>query len=873
MKNLLVSLLLLLSGISMPFYAQTPAFPGAEGFGRYTVGGRGGDVYRVTTLEDNNMPGSLRYAVKQKGARTIIFDVSGTIFLTGELKIQNDYITIAGQTAPGDGICIAGYPVVIAADDVIIRYVRFRMGDDNAVEADALGGMDHRNIIIDHCSVSWSTDECCSVYGNENMTMQWCIISESLRLSVHGKGAHGYGGNWGGNKASYHHNLMAHHDSRTPRLGPRAGTQLNEWMDFRNNVIYNWGANNGCYGGEAMKVNIINNYYKPGPATALARSNVRYRIAKVGIRTTEYVERNPAFAPALHIWGKFYVAGNIMEGYDDVTADNWTKGIYEQISNSECDNLFTEATRDTIRLYEPLEAGYIHTHSASDAYEKVLAYAGCSLSRDEVDARIVEDTRNGSAAYGNSDGYPGLIDTPYDLRPSDAAADWSPWPELQQGTPRIDSDGDGIPDEWERAHGLDPADAADGNRLNAEGYTALEEYINSLVADITEAQYEGATLEYIPEVKLADAVARAQDGDVIELAADEAVNATITIDKSLTIRARDGYRPVLEKVKFIMADGGSLVLDGIVAYYDEADTSEPTRNTFITANDIVDFERLEIRNCEIYGYGESFVQSNNKARYAVIDRLSVENTVLHDFCEARANEPVFGLKYGRVSQVSLAHTSIYNCAGGVFVNEDPDEVTPCPLLFDMRRVTILDCGNAAGSDPESKDIIDLAHKKAAVTATVADCIISGHPDKSLKFTDASASVLHSLVTNNVTGALVNDTRIEGEITQCDYDSYSLATSPADITGIGDPRWTLNGVGAVTAAQHGACRYYTAGGRLVIAGIAPSYTGAVLYDIQGRMVRQEERVSGGEVSFAMPSRGIYIARLGGEAGSASVKVKI
>ena len=396
MKNLLVSLLLLLSGISMPFYAQTPAFPGAEGFGRYTVGGRGGDVYRVTTLEDNNMPGSLRYAVKQKGARTIIFDVSGTIFLTGELKIQNDYITIAGQTAPGDGICIAGYPVVIAADDVIIRYVRFRMGDDNAVEADALGGMDHRNIIIDHCSVSWSTDECCSVYGNENMTMQWCIISESLRLSVHGKGAHGYGGNWGGNKASYHHNLMAHHDSRTPRLGPRAGTQLNEWMDFRNNVIYNWGANNGCYGGEAMKVNIINNYYKPGPATALARSNVRYRIAKVGIRTTEYVERNPAFAPALHIWGKFYVAGNIMEGYDDVTADNWTKGIYEQISNSECDNLFTEATRDTIRLYEPLEAGYIHTHSASDAYERVLAYAGCSLSRDEVDARIVEDTRNGS---------------------------------------------------------------------------------------------------------------------------------------------------------------------------------------------------------------------------------------------------------------------------------------------------------------------------------------------------------------------------------------------------------------------------------------------------------------------------------------------
>lgn len=873
MKNVCVLLLLFFSSLQLALYAQTPAFPGAEGFGRYTVGGRGGEVYHVTTLEDNNNPGSLRYAVKQKGARTIVFDVSGTIFLTDELKIQNGYITIAGQTAPGDGVCIAGYPVVIAADEVVIRYMRFRMGDDHAVEADALGGMDHKNIIVDHCSVSWSTDECCSVYGNENMTLQWCIISESLRLSVHDKGSHGYGGNWGGNKASYHHNLLAHHDSRTPRLGPRAGTQMHEWMDFRNNVIYNWGANNGCYGGEAMKINIINNYYKPGPATDLARNNVRYRIAKLGIRTTEYVERNPAFAPALHIWGKYYVAGNIMAGNAEVTNDNWTKGIYEQISNDDCDNLFTEETRDTIRLYAPIDAGYIHTHSASDAYEKVLAYAGCSLSRDEVDTRIVNDTRNGSATCGNSDGYPGLIDTPYDLRPDDAGADWSPWPVLQQKAPLADSDGDGIPDEWEMAYGLNPADATDGNNINAEGYTALEEYLNSLVADITEAQNEGATLEYIPEERLADAVARAKDGDVIELTADEVVNTTITIDKSLTIKAREGYRPVLEKVKFVMGDGGSLVLDGIVAFYDEVGASESTRNTFITANEIVNFERLEVRNCEIYGYGESFVQSNNKARYAVIGTLLVDNSILHDFCKARANEPVFGLKYGRVSQAILTNTSIYNCAGGVFVNEDPDEVTPCQLHFDMRGVTILDCGNAAGSTPESKDIIDLAHKKAAVVAKIEDCIVSGHADRALKFTDASASILHSLVTNNVVGSLVDDTRIDGVITQCDYDMYSLTTSPSDITGIGDPRWTLNGVGAASIAYHEACRYYAAGGRLVIAGIAPCYTTAVLYDVQGRMVRPNETVCGGEVSFDMPSQGIYIARLGGNVDCTTLKVKI
>ena len=229
---------------------KLPSFPGAEGFGRYTTGGRGGTVYHVTTLEDGDFKGTLRHAVNQRGPRTIVFDVAGNIFLNAPLRIKQDDITIAGQTAPGQGICIARHPVTIGANNVIIRYLRFRVSNEVEGEPDGLGGMDRKNIIVDHCSISWSVDECCSVYGNENSTVQWCIISESLRTAGHSKGAHGFGGNWGGNHASYHHNLMAHHMSRVPRLGPRPSTQEHEYMDLRNNVFYNW-AGNGCYGGES----------------------------------------------------------------------------------------------------------------------------------------------------------------------------------------------------------------------------------------------------------------------------------------------------------------------------------------------------------------------------------------------------------------------------------------------------------------------------------------------------------------------------------------------------------------------------------------------------------------------------------------------
>ncbi|NDW08702.1 pectate lyase [Dysgonomonas sp. 520] len=489
--------------LSIQLGAQTPlAFPGAGGAGKYTTGGRGGTVYYVNTLEDTNTgsaiqrEGSLRWCLNRSGKRTILFKVSGTIKLTSELRIKNGDVTIAGQTAPGDGICIADYPVTISADNVIIRYLRFRPGDASKGEPDGLGGMDRKNIIIDHCSISWSVDEGLSVYGIENLTVQWCLVSEALRVSSHGKGTHCYGGNWGGNKASYHHNMIAHCESRVPRLGPRASTQQNEFVDIRNNVFYNW-AGNGCYGGEGMNVNIVNNYYKPGPATDKASAKVKYRIVSIGVRTESYVTTYPDFAPMKHVWGKFYIDGNKMDGNSEVTKDNWTKGVYAQQSNGEgVDYLWTEKTRDTIRLSQPLDIESVRTHSADLAYQRVLEYVGCSKSRDEVDQRIISDVKNRKATYTASGNKSGYINTPTDTKPAGAGSDWSPWPTLAQDNVPTDSDKDGIPDGWLDSNGYSDKKATD---LNEEGYTYLEVYLNSLVHEITENQYKDANSGIEPE--------------------------------------------------------------------------------------------------------------------------------------------------------------------------------------------------------------------------------------------------------------------------------------------------------------------------------------------------------------------------------------
>ena len=281
----------------LPLQAQQLAFPTAEGFGRYATGGRGGIVYTVTNLNDDG-EGSLRKGILKDGPRTIVFAVSGTIELERPLDINKGDLTIAGQTSPGDGITVKGYPVAVKDDNVIIRYMRFRMGDIKGTADDSFKGRGVKNVILDHCSVSWATDENASFYQNKDFTMQWCIIAEALNSSVHSKGDHGYGGIWGGENVTFHHNLIANNYSRNPRFsGSRTTENLEgEFVDFRNNVIYNW-ADNSIYGGENGRYNIVNNYFKPGPAT----------------------EDKERIVEPYDPYGKFYVNGNYIEGSKEVT--------------------------------------------------------------------------------------------------------------------------------------------------------------------------------------------------------------------------------------------------------------------------------------------------------------------------------------------------------------------------------------------------------------------------------------------------------------------------------------------------------------------------------------------------------------------------
>jgi len=451
MKSIISGIIILLL-LGYNNYAQQLAFPTAEGYGKYTKGGRGGKVYEVTNLNTTGT-GSLGAAISASGPRTVVFRVSGTI--KGDFRINNDYITIAGQTAPGDGITIKG-SISINSSNVIIRYIRVRP-DPSVGEVDAMGCRGEKNIIIDHVSVSWSSDEVLSVYENDSVTIQWCIISEACAKIINGENTgHQFGGIWGNNLGTYHHNLFSSNASRNPRWA--SDTKYN---DYRNNVVYNWGYNS-CYGGENdFTVNMVANYYKAGPAT---RSNVKNRIAAPGEG------------------GKWYVADNYIDGYPDVTADNW---------------LGMEGD-DYTKMSSPWDAMAINQQTPVEAYDSVLAKAGCSFpKRDRIDGHLIYDALNGvnsfeGSSYNNNNPVSttikngGILDSPYDV---------GGWPELNSTEAPTDSDYDGMPNYWEKANGLDTSLASDGNAYTLDtSYTNLEVYLNSIIKKVADIEVTGITI-------------------------------------------------------------------------------------------------------------------------------------------------------------------------------------------------------------------------------------------------------------------------------------------------------------------------------------------------------------------------------------------
>jgi pectate lyase len=441
--------------------AQIVAFPGAEGFGKFTTGGRGGETILVTNLNDSG-PGSFREAAVKKTKRIILFRVAGTIHLQTKLNIFGD-VTIAGQTAPGDGICIADQSVVLGGNNIIIRYLRFRLGDkfqrgemiNGNGGDDAFGGSKRKNIIIDHCSMSWSNDEVFSIYAGDSTTLQWNLIAEPLNYSYHFETGdknfenHGYGGIWGGKHLSAHHNLFAHCVSRNPRFnGARLGAD-EELVDFTNNVIYNW-QQNSVYGGEGGSYNVTNNYYRPGPST---NTKVKERI----VNPTKNDVKN---------FGQFYVNGNIVDGAIQVTQNNLL-GVYMEGTNQDKLNTI---------VGEPFQVIAIPKENAAEAYLKVIGKVGASLKRDTLDQRIIQDVEQRRGRIIDVQG--GYVHgTPFEQT-------ISAWPTLQTAPIELDSDNDGIPNTWEIVHGLDPENANDAQKFTIMlGYSNIEVYFNSIVKD------------------------------------------------------------------------------------------------------------------------------------------------------------------------------------------------------------------------------------------------------------------------------------------------------------------------------------------------------------------------------------------------------
>ena len=519
--------------LTLPIQAQeAPAFPGAEGHGRYVTGGRGGKVIHVTNLNDSGT-GSLRWALSQSGTKTIVFDVSGYIDLKSQLNVSSN-TTIAGQTAPGDGITLRYYTLYFGkCDNVIVRFIRCRRSQVKDVNdgADATWGRNRKNIIIDHCSFSWSIDEVASFYDNRNFTMQWCNITEALANPGHSKGEHSYGGIWGGKDASFHHNFLAHMQNRAPRFnGARyewdgydkdkyKNTIDAERVDFRNCVMYNWGSGNGCYGGPGGGyINMVNNYYKAGPGTS---NKTRVTEVSVGAKGNSTPSNLYGYCSRYYISGNYVTAASNPENYDwqGVKYDSGLFTIDGEKYMADKNHLYgddKEYKQNTsgvdcikVKLDEPIDAGEVTTHKAQTAFEKVLKYCGASFVRDACDERYAEEAENGTTTFKGAivkrAGILDVINDPEGTEDPNTAS----YPTLreEQRPADFDSDGDGIPDEWEIANGLNPSNDSDGNAytIDTKGYyTNIEVYLNSIVEDIMKggnADAEDAVDEYYPTYK------------------------------------------------------------------------------------------------------------------------------------------------------------------------------------------------------------------------------------------------------------------------------------------------------------------------------------------------------------------------------------
>ena len=518
MKKILFTILTAALAVTASAQEQVPAFPGAEGHARYITGGRGGEVRHVTNLNDSG-EGSLREALKGDKPKTIVFDVSGYIDLKSQLDITSN-TTIAGQTAPEPGVTLRYYTVYFGkCDNVIVRYIRFRRSQVKDVNdgADATWGRKRNQIMLDHCSFSWSIDEVASFYDNNNFTMQWCYIAESLTNPGHSKGAHGYGGIWGGKLASFHHNLIAHVTNRAPRFnGARYqwdGYKDNmyfdqyQWenyvqaenVDFRNCVMYNCQSGSACYGGPGGgQINIVNNYYKAGPSNEKAKTVTKVTVGSKDNSTPEVL---------YGMTSRYFINGNYVSAAGDKAAGYDWKGVdydggtvlidgerYSKDPNHMNGSNVAYAEKDgvdyvKIKLDEPCPAGDVTTHDAETAFSKVLAFGGASLYRDLVDSRYVTEVGTGIATYtGPVTKKLGQLDFIND--PEGEQDETLPsYPELESKNRLLgyDTDGDGMPDEWEGANGLDPHDGSDANTYTVDSkgwYTNLEVYLNSLVEDI-----------------------------------------------------------------------------------------------------------------------------------------------------------------------------------------------------------------------------------------------------------------------------------------------------------------------------------------------------------------------------------------------------